>query len=69
MAGGKEYARANSDNAVVVTGGSRFGGGADGGPGGGADRGGGGDGQDEKCDVQLIKWGGYCSKHNLRDRT
>ena len=69
MSGGKAEARSRSNNAVVVTGGSGFGGAADEGPGGGADRGGGGDRQDGKCDRQLIKWGGYCSKHDLRYRS
>ena len=55
-------------NALVVTGRSGFGGDADGGPGGGADGGGGGDGRDGYCGGRLVKWGGYFSKHNLRDR-
>ena len=30
--------------------------------------GGGRDGRDRDCDGRLVKWGGCCSKHNLRDR-
>ena len=67
MSGGKAEARAKSKNTVVGTGWYIFGWDADGGPGGGADRGGGGDEQYGNCDGQLIKWGGYCNKHNLRD--
>ena len=68
MPGGKAEARATGRNVVVVTGGSGFGGDADGGSGGGADVRGGGDGWDGDCVGQLVKWGGYCSKHNLRER-
>ena len=68
MSGGKAEARAKSDNVVGGTGGSRFGGVSDSGLVGGAYRGRGRDGRDRNCDGQLIKWGGYYSKHNLRDR-
>ena len=61
-------ARAKSENVVVGTGGSEFGVDSDGGPVGGAYGGGGRDGRGGNCDGRLIKWGGYCSKHNLRDR-
>ena len=65
---GEAEARAKSGNAVVGTGGSGFGGDADGGPGDRLDGGGGRDIHNRNYDGQLIKWGGYCSKHNLRDR-
>ena len=68
MSGSKLEAWAKGFNAVVVTGGSGFGGDADSGSGGGADVRGGGYGWDGDCDGQLVKWGGYCSKHNLRER-
>ena len=67
MSGGKSEARPKSENGVVGTGGSGFGGGGDGIPVVGEDRGGGRDGWDRNCNGRLIKWGGYCSKHNLRD--
>ena len=68
MSVGEAEASTKSENAVVVTGGPGFGGDADGGPIGGADGGGGRDGRDRNCNGRLIKWGGYCSKHNLRYR-
>ena len=43
MSGDETEARSKSGNSVVKTGGSGFGGDADGGPGGGADGGGGGE--------------------------
>ena len=46
-----------------------FGGDPDGGPGGGSYWGGGGDGRDGEYDGWLVKQGGYCSKHNLMDRS
>ena len=36
--------------------------------GGDANGGGGGDGKYGYSNVQLFKWGGYCSNYNLRDR-
>ena len=68
VSGGESEARSKSENAVMRIGGSGFGGDLDGGLGGRADGGGRGDGRDGNCNRQLIKWGGYCSKHNLRDR-
>ena len=65
MSGGEAEARANGGNVMVGTGGFLFGGYVDGGPGGGADRGVGGDVRDGDFDRQLVKWGGYCSIHNL----
>ena len=61
-------ARANSDHTVVGTGGSGFGGDADISMGGGADGMGGEYGWDVNCDGRLIKWIGYCIKHNLMYR-
>ena len=55
-------------NAVVVTGGFGFGGDADGGLGGGVYRWGRGEGQYGDYDGRLVKQGGYCSNHNLRER-
>ena len=46
-----------------------FGGDTDGSPGGGVDGGGREDGWDGDCDGRLVKWGGYYSNHNLRDRS
>ena len=57
MYGGEAESRTKSDYAVVVTGGSGFGGYADSIPEGGADREGGGDGRDGNCDRRLINWG------------
>ena len=31
--------------------------------------GGGGDGRDGDCNGKIVKWGGYFSNHNLRDRS
>ena len=45
-----------------------FGGDTDGGLGGVSDIGGRGDGQDGYCDRRIVKWIGYCSNNNLRDR-
>ena len=69
MSGGKAEARSKSDDAVVGTGGYGFEGGVDSGPGGGAGGAGGGNGRYRNCNRQLIKWVGYCSKHNLRYRS
>ena len=66
MSGGEADTRAKGGHAMVGTGGFVFGGDAARGPGGGADRRGGGDGRDGDCEGQLVKWGGYCSKNNLR---
>ena len=68
MSGSKTEARDKGGNAVMGTGGFGFGGDADGGLGGGADGGCRGEGQDGDYDGQLVKWGGYCSNHNLMDR-
>ena len=68
MSSGKVLNRSKSSNAVVGTGGSVFEGDAESSPGGRADRGGGGGRQEKHYDGQLLKRGGYCSKHNLRDR-
>ena len=68
MSGGKEEARTKSDNVVVVTGGYILERDVNGGPGGRSDKGGRRYRRNRNCDGQLIKWGGYCSKHNLRDR-
>ena len=68
MSCSKAEARDKSDNAVMGTGGYVFGGDADSGPGKGADVGGGRDGRYGNCNGKLIKWGGYCSKHKLRDK-
>ena len=68
MSGVKKETRDKVENTVVVTGGFGFGGDADGGPGGGAYGGGRGEGRDRNCNGRLVKWGGYCSNHNLRDR-
>ena len=68
MSGGKAEDRANGGNAVVGTGGFGFGGDADGGPGGGEGRKGRGYGWGGECNAQLVRWGGYYSNHNLRDR-
>ena len=68
MSGGKAESKAKSDNTVVVTGGSLFEENADGGLGGGSDGGGGRYRQYRNCNERLSKWGGYCSKHNLRYR-
>ena len=54
---------------MIGTGFLVFVGDADGGPGGGADGGGGGDGWDGDCNGQLVKWAGYCSNYNLRDKS
>ena len=67
MSGGKAESRAKGDNAVVGTVGYVFVGNADGGLGGVADVGEGGDRWDGDCNGLLVNWGGYCSKHNLRD--
>ena len=69
MYDGEAKASAKGGNAVVRTGRSGFGGDADGGPGGGADGGVRGDGWDGECNRKLVKGGGYCSKHNLSDRS
>ena len=53
---------------VVVTGGFGFGGDLDSGLEGTSDGGGRGEVRDGDYDGQTIKWGGYCSNHNLRDR-
>ena len=55
MSGGKAEARSKSDNTVVRTGGSGFGGDMDCGLEGGSDGMGGRDGRDRKCDRRLIK--------------
>ena len=57
MSGSKAEARAMSENAVVGTGGSGFGGDVDSGLGSRADGGGEGYRQDGNCDGKLIKWG------------
>ena len=57
VSGGEAEARAKSENAVVRTGGSGFGGDSDGGLGGRAGGWGGEDGRDGNCNGQLIKWG------------
>ena len=67
MSVSKEEARAKGGNAVVGTGGFGFGRDLGGGPEGGEDGGGGGYRQDKFCNGRLVKWGGYCSNHNLRD--
>ena len=68
MSGVKKEARDKVENTVVVTGGFGFGGDLDGGLEGTADGGGRGEVWDGDYDGQTIKWGLYCSKHNLRDR-
>ena len=69
MSGVKTEARDKVENTVVVTGGFGFGGYLDRGLKGTSDGGGRGEGRDRDCDGQTIKWGGYCSNHNLRDRS
>ena len=64
----KMDARGKGGNAVVVTGGFGFGGDADSGPGGGADGGVRGEGREGDYDGRLVKLGGYCRKHNFRER-
>ena len=70
MSGGEEEAKAKGGNEMVGTGGFGFGRDTDSGLGGGSDGGVGGDRRDGDGDVdgRLVKWGGYCSNHNLRDR-
>ena len=69
MSGGETESRGKGGNAVVVgTGGFGFVGDADSGPGGGADKGVKGEGWEGDYDGRLVKWVGYCSNHNLRDR-
>ena len=68
MSGDKTKARGNGGNAVVVTGVLVFVGDADSGLGGGADGGVRGVVRDGDYDGRLIKLGGYCSNHNLRER-
>ena len=53
---------------MVETLGIGFGGDTEGGPGGGADGGGGGYRRYGYGYGQLVKWGGYCRNHKLRDR-
>ena len=53
---------------MVGTGWFGFGGDADSGPGGGADGGVIGEGRYGDYYGQVVKWGGYCSNHKLRDR-
>ena len=65
--GGEAEAGAEGDNAAAVTGGIGFGWDADGDPGGGEDGGSGGYGRDGDCNGRLVKWGGYCSNHTLRE--
>ena len=68
MSGSKTEARDKGGNMVVGIGGFGFGEDVDGGPGGRSDRGGRGGGRDGDYKGQLIKWGGYCSNHNLMER-
>ena len=62
MYGSKAEAGSKGGNTMVGTGEVGFGGDADGGLGGG-------DGWDGDGDRRLVKWGGYCSKHNLMYRS
>ena len=68
MHGGKTEARDKGGNVVVRTEGFGFGGDVDSGLGGGADGGRRGEGRGGDCNGRLVKWGGYCSNHNLRYR-
>ena len=70
MSGGKTEVRDKGGNAVVGIGGFGFGfwGYVDSGLGGRVDGGGRRYGHYRDCNGQLVKWVGYCSNHNLRDR-
>ena len=61
-------ARGKGGNAVVVTGGFRFGGDTDSGQGGGADGGVRGEVWEGDYNGRLVKWGGYCSNDNVMYR-
>ena len=68
VSGGEVEERVKGGNVVVGTGGFGFGEDKYGGPGEGSDGGGGGYRQDGDCNGLLVKWGGYCSNYNLRER-
>ena len=69
MSGGKLETRAKGGNALGGAGGFGFGRDADNGPVGRAYGGGGGDGRYRNYGGRLVKWGGYCRNHKLRDRS